>query len=67
MLVSIDKVNLVMTFWVNQLGWNSLPLTKFPNMFTHSLHIRIIPRASVLQYLLMKGLQKKNAKLKYTI
>jgi mTERF domain-containing protein len=63
MLASIDKVNLVMTFWVNQLGWNSLAVTKCPNMFAYSLHKRIIPRASVLQYLLMKGLRKKNASL----
>ncbi|WJX27902.1 hypothetical protein P8452_16679 [Trifolium repens] len=56
MLASIDKVNLVMSFWVNQLGWNSLAVTKCPNMFAYSLHKRIIPRASVLHYLLMKGL-----------
>ncbi|CAJ2657199.1 unnamed protein product [Trifolium pratense] len=30
MLVSIDKINLVMSFWVNQLGWNSLAITKKP-------------------------------------
>ncbi|WJX27896.1 hypothetical protein P8452_16673 [Trifolium repens] len=63
MLVSIDKVNLVMTFWVNQMGWNSLAVTKCAHMFSYSLHKRIIPRASVLQYLLMKGLRKKNASL----
>ncbi|WJX23639.1 hypothetical protein P8452_12837 [Trifolium repens] len=58
MLVSIDKINLVMNFWVNQLGWDSLLLTKYPLMFTHSLSQRIIPRAFVLQYLLNKGLWK---------
>jgi mTERF domain-containing protein len=63
MLVSIDKVNLGMTFWVNQLGWDSLELTKCPLIFSYSLHKRIIPRASVLQYLLMKGLREKNASL----
>ncbi|GAU48918.1 hypothetical protein TSUD_301730 [Trifolium subterraneum] len=63
MLVSIDKVNLLMTFWVNQLGWNSLALAKCPVMFTYSLHKRVIPRASVLQFLLMKGLREKNASL----
>jgi len=26
MLVSIDKIDLLMSFWVNQLGWNSLTL-----------------------------------------
>ncbi|KAK2395046.1 transcription termination factor MTERF5, chloroplastic [Trifolium repens] len=63
MMVSIDKVNLVMTFWVNQLGWNSLELTKCPLIFSFSLEKRVIPRASILQFLLMKGLRKKNASL----
>ena len=63
MLTSIDKINLVMIFWVNQLGWDSLELTKCPIMFGYSLHQRIIPRASVLQFLFMKGLREKNASL----
>jgi len=63
MLVSIDKIDLLMSFWVNQLGWNSLLLTKVPNMFCFSLEKRIIPRALVVQFLLMKGLRKKNASL----
>lgn len=63
MLASIDKINLVMSFWVNQLGWNSLALTKRPQMFCISLERRIIPRALVLQYLQMKGLWRKNASL----
>ena len=63
MLTLIDKINLVMSFWVNQLGWDSLALAKCPLMFCYSLHKRIIPRASVLQFLLMKGLRKKNASL----
>jgi mTERF domain-containing protein len=60
---SIDKINLVMSFWVNQLGWNSLALTRSPHIFGFSLHKRIVPRASVLQFLLMKGLREKNASL----
>ncbi|KEH37296.1 putative transcription regulator mTERF family [Medicago truncatula] len=63
MLTSIEKINFVMHFWVNQLGWDSLELTKCPHMFGYSLHQRIIPRASVLQFLLMKGLQDKNESL----
>jgi len=63
MLTSVEKINLVMNFWVNQLGWNSLALTKRPHIFTHSLEKWIIPRAFVVQYLLMKGLRKKNASL----
>ncbi|KEH37298.1 putative transcription regulator mTERF family [Medicago truncatula] len=63
LLTSIDKINLVMSFWVNQLGWDSLALAKRPHIFSYSLEKRIIPRASVLQYLVMKGLRKKNASL----
>ncbi|KEH37288.1 putative transcription regulator mTERF family [Medicago truncatula] len=63
MLVSIHKIDSSMSFWVNQLGWNSLALIKLPQMFSYSLEKRIIPRASVLQFLLMKGLRKKNASL----
>ncbi|WJX27901.1 hypothetical protein P8452_16678 [Trifolium repens] len=63
MLVSIDKIDAVMNFWVKQMGWNSLLLTKYPLLFTHSLSKRIIPRAFVLQYLLMKGLREKSASL----
>ncbi|XP_024633294.2 uncharacterized protein [Medicago truncatula] len=63
LLASIDKINLVMSFWVNQLGWNSLALTKRPHIFSYSLDKTITPRASVLQFLLMKGLREKNASL----
>ena len=63
MFVSIDKIDLLMSFWVNRLGWNSLALTKWPHMFSYSLEKRIIPRASVMQFLLMKVLRKKNASL----
>jgi mTERF domain-containing protein, mitochondrial len=59
MLASIDKINLVMNFWVNQMGWDSLALVKCTLMFGYSLHKRIIPRASVLQFLLMKGCEKR--------
>ncbi|GAU10000.1 hypothetical protein TSUD_301260 [Trifolium subterraneum] len=63
MLTSIDKINLVMSYWVNQLGWDALAVAKTPRVFGASLEQRIIPRASVLQYLLKKGLLKKEASL----
>jgi mTERF domain-containing protein len=61
--VSLDKINLVMNFWINQLGWDSLALIKCPIIFCLSLEKRIIPRASVLQFLLMKGLREKDSSL----
>jgi mTERF domain-containing protein len=65
MLVSIEKINLVMSFWVNQMGWDVLALVKGPSVFSNSLEKRIIPRASVVQFLLKKGLRRKNASLTY--
>ncbi|XP_073220705.1 uncharacterized protein [Cicer arietinum] len=55
MLTSIDKINLVMDFWVNELGWDALAIVKRPRVLGASLERRIKPRASVLQYLLNKG------------
>ncbi|XP_061341133.1 uncharacterized protein LOC133287522 [Gastrolobium bilobum] len=63
MLVSCDKINLVMSFCVNQLGWDALALVKKPGFFGYSLEKRMVPRALVLQNLLAKGLRKKNASL----
>ncbi|GAU45616.1 hypothetical protein TSUD_301940 [Trifolium subterraneum] len=65
MLVSIDKINLVMSYWVDQLGWDVLALVKGSSVFSNSLEKRIIPRASVVQFLLKKGLRKKDASLIY--
>jgi mTERF domain-containing protein len=56
MLVSIDKINLLMSFWVDLLGWDPLVLAKGPSLFLLSLEKRIIPRAEVVQFLLKKGL-----------
>ncbi|GAU41848.1 hypothetical protein TSUD_365950 [Trifolium subterraneum] len=63
MLTSIKKINLVMNFWVNQLGWDALAIAKIPRVIEYSLERRIIPRAEVVQFLLKKGLRKKNASL----
>ncbi|XP_004488247.1 transcription termination factor MTERF15, mitochondrial-like [Cicer arietinum] len=65
MLVSIDKINLVMNFWINQLGWDAMALVKGSSVFLLSLEKRIIPRAQVVQYLLKKGLRKKTASMIY--
>jgi len=65
MLVSIDKINLVMSFWVNQLGWDAKDIAKTPDILSLSLEKRIIPRATVVQFLLSNGLRNKNASLIY--
>ncbi|GAU11141.1 hypothetical protein TSUD_197650 [Trifolium subterraneum] len=63
MLRSPDKLNAVMHFWIKQLGWDPLLLLAAPDLFGFSLEKRLIPRASVVQYLLSKGLMKKDASL----
>ncbi|CAL0309276.1 unnamed protein product [Lupinus luteus] len=63
MLVSCDKINVVMNFWVNELGWDVLALVRGPDLFGFSLEKKIIPRAYVLKYLLENGLMKKDASL----
>lgn len=63
MMASCDKINAVMGFWVNELGWDAKDLVRGTNIFGFSLEKRIIPRAVVIQYLLAKGLIHKNASL----
>ncbi|GAU45530.1 hypothetical protein TSUD_400770 [Trifolium subterraneum] len=67
MLTSIDKINSVMSFWVDQLGWDATLIVKRPNVLGSSLERRIIPRSAVLQYLLKKGLLKKKASITIAI
>ncbi|GAU11142.1 hypothetical protein TSUD_197660 [Trifolium subterraneum] len=63
MLRSADKLNVVMHFWIKQLGWDPLLLLSAPDLFGFSIEKRLIPRASVVQYILSKGLMKKDASL----
>ncbi|TKY72631.1 Mitochodrial transcription termination factor-related [Spatholobus suberectus] len=63
MLMSRDKINEVMRFWVNRLGWDPLAIARSPKMFAYSLEKRIIPRGLVVRYLIAKGLREKSASL----
>ena len=63
MLRSKDKLNAVMSFWVDDNGWDPSALRMRPALFGYSLEKRLIPRASVIRYLLSKGLMKKNASI----
>jgi mTERF domain-containing protein, mitochondrial len=65
MLTSIDKINLVTNFWANQLGWDAMAIAKTSYILSSSLEKRITPRATVVQFLLNKGLTNKNASLTY--
>ncbi|GAU42722.1 hypothetical protein TSUD_382580 [Trifolium subterraneum] len=56
MLSSVAKIESVMKFFVNEMGWDSVVLAKYPVLFLYSLEKRVIPRAFVLQFLESKGL-----------
>lgn len=59
MLASVDKIETVMKYFVNHMGWDSLVVAKNPILIMLSLEKRIIPRASVLQFLESRGLIKE--------
>ncbi|KAJ0034277.1 hypothetical protein Pint_24576 [Pistacia integerrima] len=58
MMTSEDKIMAVMDIFVNKMGWEPSAIAQRPILVSLSLEKRIIPRASVLQYLLTKGLPK---------
>lgn len=62
MLASEEKIEAVMQFLVNHMGWESNVLAKHPMLLMMSLEKRVIPRAFVLKFLQSKGLIK-DAKL----
>lgn len=54
-----EKITTIMNFFVHTMGWKSLDIANRPVILSYSLERRIIPRCSVLQALLSKGLIKK--------
>ncbi|XP_059627344.1 transcription termination factor MTERF6, chloroplastic/mitochondrial-like [Cornus florida] len=59
MLTSEEKIMAVLNFYVNTMSWKSSLIASRPKLMALSLGKRIIPRYSVLQVLLSKGLIKK--------
>ena len=57
--ISDDKVEAVMDFLVNRMGYKSADIARCPVVLSMSLGKRIIPRGSVIQVLLSKGLVNK--------
>lgn len=49
----------VMDFYVNTMGWESSRIARRPKFVSLSLEKRIVPRCSVVQVLLSKGLIDK--------
>ncbi|CAK9318539.1 unnamed protein product [Citrullus colocynthis] len=63
MMASEDKINGVMDFFVNKIGCESSFIARRPALISLSLKKRILPRGSVYQVLLSKGLLKKDVNL----
>ncbi|KAJ4841646.1 hypothetical protein Tsubulata_034077 [Turnera subulata] len=60
MLCSEEKIRTIMHFLVNKVGLMPSDVAMYPNVFLLSLERNIIPRCSVLNLLMSKGLVKKN-------
>ncbi|KAK3033462.1 hypothetical protein RJ639_033066 [Escallonia herrerae] len=60
MLLSEKKIRDMMDFFVNKIGLKASDVARCPNVVLTSLEKRIIPRYSVLQGLMSKGLIKEN-------
>jgi mTERF domain-containing protein len=60
---SEEKITKTMDFLVNKIGWPSANIATYPVVINLSLEKRIIPRCSVVQILLAKGLIKNNLAL----
>ncbi|XP_031739012.1 uncharacterized protein LOC116402803 [Cucumis sativus] len=60
MMRSEDKINGVMDFFVNKMGFNSSVAARRPVLLSLSLKKRIFPRGYVYQVLVSKGLIKKH-------
>lgn len=58
MMVSKDNIRATMDFFVNKMGIESSFVAKYPILLLFSLQKRIIPRATVFQFLMAEGLIK---------
>ncbi|XP_074343597.1 transcription termination factor MTERF15, mitochondrial-like [Apium graveolens] len=57
---SQDKVERVMELLVNKMRWEISKFSCCPTIFMHSLENRTVPRCLIIQFLLSKGLIKKD-------
>ncbi|OVA17544.1 Mitochodrial transcription termination factor-related [Macleaya cordata] len=60
LLASEQKLKNLMDFFVNNLNWKTSVVSRCPNLLLLSLENRMIPRCSVLQVLMLKGLVEKD-------
>lgn len=62
-MLSEEKINKNMEFLVKKMGWPSKMIVRLPVVLFFSLEKRIVPRCSVVQVLLSKGLVKEDLSL----
>lgn len=67
MTASVSKIDRVMDFLVNKMGWDSSEVVACPLVIKYSLENWTKPRCLVVRELLSKGLIKKDFKLSYVI
>ncbi|XP_043697012.1 uncharacterized protein LOC122647745 [Telopea speciosissima] len=63
MTASEKKIMSHMNFFVNKMGWEREVIITRPQLLALSLEKRILPRCSVLQVLILKGLVKEDLKI----
>ncbi|KAK1384706.1 hypothetical protein POM88_022441 [Heracleum sosnowskyi] len=63
MTTSEEKIERVMDFLVNEMGWDVQQVSSCPHAIMHSLEKWTIPRCLVVQFLLSKNVLKKNLAL----
>ncbi|XP_043697296.1 uncharacterized protein LOC122648100 [Telopea speciosissima] len=63
MTASEKKIMSHMNFFVNKMGWEREVIIMRPQLLALSLEKRILPRCSVLQVLILKGLVKEDLKM----
>ncbi|KAL8101423.1 transcription termination factor MTERF15, mitochondrial-like [Apium graveolens] len=63
MISSEEKIEQVMDFLVNKMGWNASQISYRPLVMMHSLENWTMPRCLVVRFLLSKGVVEKNLTL----
>ncbi|KAF5731473.1 hypothetical protein HS088_TW18G00151 [Tripterygium wilfordii] len=63
MTLSVESISRKMDFPVSKMGWASPAVLKTPCVLRYSMEKRLIPRCSVIQALLLKGLIEKKPAL----
>ncbi|KAL8101409.1 hypothetical protein AgCh_033335 [Apium graveolens] len=58
MMTAEEKIQRVMDFLVNKMGWNASEVASYPNAIMHSFEKWTMPRCLVVQFLLSKGVLK---------